>query len=172
MKRAISLLMCVVLVFSMFTVTVSAAENHFATFDSEVMKLWFAVVFGGGNNTDNIYEFTPLQIKWVTNFKIDETQFDSYEELVEYTYGDKTYSYTMLYYAIPADIYEAEALKHFNISDINVLRNDTDESPIYNAETHTYDMPDAGGMGDSITYVTKGYKDLGNGRYEVYGYTG
>ena len=169
MKRIISLLMCVVMVFSMFTVSVNAADNHFATFDSEVMKLWFAVVFGGGE--DNIYEFTPLQIKWVTNFKIDATKFDSYEELVEYTYGDKTYSYTIIHYQIPADVYESEALKHFNISDINTLRNDTYTSPVYNAEAHIYDMPDGGGMGDSITYSTKGYKDLGNGKYEVYGYT-
>jgi len=169
MKRIVSLLMCVVMLCSMFAITVNAAENHFDTFHSEVQKLWFAVVFGGGE--DNIYEFSPQQIKWVTNFKIDETQFDSYEKLIEQTYGDKTYSYTMLYYAIPANIYEAEAKKHFNISDINALRNDTLESPVYNAETHTYDMPNAGGMGDSITYVTKGYKDLGNGKYEVYGYT-
>ena len=169
MKKVISLLMCVVLLCSMFAVSVTAAENHFDTFHSETMKLWFAVVFGGGE--DNIYEFTPLQIKWVTNFKIDATKFDSYEELVEYTYGDKTYSYTIIHYQIPADVYESEALKHFNISDINTLRNDTYTSPVYNAEAHIYDMPDGGGMGDSITYATKGYKDLGNGKYEVYGYT-
>ena len=169
MKRVISLLMCAVLLCSMFAVGVTAADNYFETFESETLKLWFAVVFGGGE--DNIYEFTPLQIKWFTNFKIDATKFDSYEELVEYTYGDETYSYTIIHYQIPVDVYEAEALKHFNISDINALRNDTATEPVYNAEKHVYDMPDGGGLGDSITYAQKGYKDLGNGKYEVYGYT-
>ena len=157
------------MVCSIFAVNVSAGENHFAKFDAEVEKLWFAVVFGGGE--DNIYEFTPRQIKWVTDYKIDRTQYASYDKLIEYSYGDTYYSYTIRYYQIPADVYEAQALKLFNISDINILRNDVDNDPIYNAETHTYDMPDAGGMGDSITYVTKGYKDIGNGKYEVYGYT-
>lgn len=169
MKRIISLLMCIVLVCSMFTVTVNATENYFATFHSEIQKLWFAVVFGGGEN--NIYEFTPRQIKWVTDYKIDRNQYDSYDKLIEYSYGDTTYSYTLRYYAIPADVYEAQALKLFNISDISILRNDVDNDPKYNAETHTYDMPDAGGMGDSITYATKGYKAIGDGKYEVYGYT-
>ena len=169
MKRAISLLMCVVLLCSMFAVNVNAAANYYDTFHSEVQKLWFAVVFGGGD--DNIYEFTPRQIKWVTDYKIDREKYTSYDKLIEYTYGDTTYSYTLRYYAIPADVYEAQALKLFNISDINILRNDVDNDPIYNATTHTYDMPDAGGMGDSITYAQKGYKDLGDGKYEVYGYT-
>ena len=169
MKRVISLLMCVVLLCSMFAVNVNAAANYYDTFHSEVQKLWFAVVFGGGN--DNIYEFTPRQIKWVTDYKIDREKYDSYDKLIENTYGDTTYSYTLRYYAIPADVYEAQALKLFNISDINILRNDVDNDPIYNEATHTYDMPDAGGMGDSITYATKGYKDLGDGKYEVYGYT-
>ena len=169
MKRIISLLMCIVLVCSMLTVTVNATENYFVTFHSEIQKLWFAVVFGGGE--DNIYEFTPRQIKWVTDYKIDREKYNSYDKLIEYSYGDKTYSYTLRYYAIPADVYEAQALKLFNISDISILRNDIDNDPKYNAETHTYDMPDAGGMGDSITYATKGYKSLGNGKYEVYGYT-
>ena len=169
MKRIVSFLLCIVMVCSIFAVNVSAGENHFAKFDAEVEKLWFAVVFGGGE--DNIYEFTPRQIKWVTDYKIDRTQYASYDKLIEYSYGDTYYSYTIRYYQIPADVYEAQALKLFNISDINILRNDVDNDPIYNAETHTYDMPDAGGMGDSITYVTKGYKDIGNGKYEVYGYT-
>ena len=169
MKRIISLLMCIVLVCSMLTVTVNATENYFATFHSEIQKLWFAVVFGGGEN--NIYEFTPRQIKWVTDYKIDRNQYNSYDKLIEYSYGDTTYSYTLRYYAIPADVYEAQALKLFNISDISILRNDVDNDPKYNAETHTYDMPDAGGMGDSIAYATKGYKAIGDGKYEVYGYT-
>ncbi len=165
MKRIISLVMCIVMLCSMFAVTANAAENYFDTFDSEIHKLWFSVVFN--DSEDNIYDFLPKHVKWYTNYKIDMYQFDSYEK--EFVYD--TYSYTMRYYAIPADVYEAEALKHFNISDINALRNDTYSDPVYNAETNTYDMPDAGGMGDSITYVTKGYKDLGNGKYEVYGYT-
>ena len=175
MKRVISLLMCVVLLCSMLAVSVTAAENHFDTFHSAVQKLWFAVVFGGGE--DNIYEFTPYQIKWVTNYKLDMYQYDSYDKLIECgsnlatAKGDTTYSYTLRYYAIPADVYEAQALKLFNISDINILRNDVDNNPVYNEATHTYDMPVAGGMGDSITYAQKGYKDLGNGKYEVYGYT-
>lgn len=169
MKRIISLLMCVVLLCSMFSVTVNAAENHFDTFRSETFKLWFAVVFGGGEA--NIYEFQPHQIKWYTNYKIDMYQYDWYEVENEYTYNGEVHTYTVRYYAIPADAYEAEALKHFNISDINTLRNDEIHSPVYNAETSTYDMPDAGGLGDSITYSMKGYKDLGDGKYEVYGYT-
>ena len=60
MKRAISLLMCVVLLCSMFAVNVNAATNYYDTFYSAVQKLWFAVAFGGGE--DNIYEFTPYQI--------------------------------------------------------------------------------------------------------------
>ncbi len=169
MKRIISLLLCVVMLCSMFAVTVNAAENHFDTFRSETFKLWFAVVFGGGEA--NIYEFQPHQIKWYTNYKIDMYQYDWYEVENEYTYNGEVHTYTVRYYAIPADAYEAEALKHFNISDINTLRNDETHSPVYNAETNTYDMPDAGGLGDSITYSMRGYKDLGNGKYEVYGYT-
>ena len=169
MKRIISLLMCVVMLCSMFAVTVNAAENHFDTFRSETFKLWFAVVFGGGEA--NIYEFQPHQIKWYTNYKIDMYQYDWYDVENEYTYNGEVHTYTVRYYAIPADAYEAEALKHFNISDINTLRNDGIHSPVYNAETNTYDMPEAGGLGDSITYSMKGYKDLGNGKYEVYGYT-
>ena len=169
MKRIISFVMCIVMLCSIFTVTVSAAENHFDTFQSETFKLWFAVVFGGGEA--NIYEFQPHQIKWYTNYKIDMYQYDWYEVENEYTYNGEVHTYTVRYYAIPADAYEAEALKHFNISDINTLRNDEIHSPVYNAETNTYDMPDAGGLGDSITYSMKGYKDLGNGKYEVYGYT-
>ncbi len=170
MKRAISLLMCAVLLCSMFAVSVTAGENHFAKFDAEVHKLWFSVVFLGG--ADNIYEFEPHHIKWIVNYKINMYQYDSYDVVREYIdYNGVVQTYTLRYYAIPADIYEAEAAKHFNISDINTLRNDTYNSPVYNAATHTYDMPDAGGIGDSITYATKGYKDLGNGKYEVYGYT-
>ena len=168
MKRIISLLMCVVMVFSMFTVSVSAAENHYDEFDSEIMKLWWSVAYSG---EDNIYDFSPKHIKWYTLYKINIYDYDSYEIEKEYSYGSEIYTYTIRYYQIPADIFESQASKHFNISDINVLRNDKDHEPCYNAETNTYDMPDAGGFGDSVTYVTKGYKDLGNGKYEVYGYT-
>ena len=168
MKRIISLLMCVVMLCSMFAVTVNASENQFDTFDSEIMKLWWSVAYSG---EDNIYEFSPKHIKWYTLYKINIYDYDSYEIEKEYSYGSDIYTYTIRYYQIPADVFESQASKHFNISDINVLRNDKDHEPCYNAETNTYDMPDAGGFGDSITYVTKGYKDLGNGKYEVYGYT-
>ena len=168
MKRIISLLMCVVMLCSMFAVTVNASENQFDTFDSEIMKLWWSVAYNG---EDNIYEFSPKHIKWYTLYKINIYDYDSYEIEKEYSYGSDIYTYTIRYYQIPADVFESQASKHFNISDINVLRNDKDHEPCYNAETNTYDMPDAGGFGDSITYVTKGYKDLGNGKYEVYGYT-
>lgn len=164
MKRIISFLMCVVMVCSIFTVSVSAAENYYDTFHSQVFKLWWSVAYNG---EDNIYDFSPKHIKWYTTDKINIYDYDSYEIEKEYSYG----SYTLRYYQIPADVYETEALKHFNISDINVLRNDADHDPVYNAETHTYDMPEAGGFGDSITYVTKGYKNLSDGKYEVYGYT-
>ena len=168
MKRIISLLMCVVMVCSMFAVTVNAAENHYDEFDSEIMKLWWSVAYSG---EDNIYDFSPKHIKWYTLYKINIYDYDSYEIEKEYSYGSEIYTYTIRYYQIPADVFESQASKHFNISDINVLRNDKDHEPCYNAETNTYDMPDAGGFGDSVTYVTKGYKDLGNGKYEVYGYT-
>ncbi len=168
MKRIISLLMCVVMLCSMFAVTVNAAENHYDEFDSEIMKLWWSVAYSG---EDNIYDFSPKHIKWYTLYKINIYDYDSYEIEKEYSYGSEIYTYTIRYYQIPADVFESQASKHFNISDINVLRNDKDHEPCYNAETNTYDMPDAGGFGDSVTYVTKGYKDLGNGKYEVYGYT-
>lgn len=168
MKRIISLLMCVVMFCSMFAVTVNAAENHYDEFDSEIMKLWWSVAYSG---EDNIYDFSPKHIKWYTLYKINIYDYDSYEIEKEYSYGSDIYTYTIRYYQIPADVFESQASKHFNISDINVLRNDKDHEPCYNAETNTYDMPDAGGFGDSITYVTKGYQDLGNGKYEVYGYT-
>ena len=168
MKRIISLLMCVVMLCSMFTLTVNAAENHYDEFDSEIMKLWWSVAYSG---EDNIYDFSPKHIKWYTLYKINIYDYDSYEIEKEYSYGSEIYTYTIRYYQIPADVFESQASKHFNISDINVLRNDKDHEPCYNAETNTYDMPDAGGFGDSVTYVTKGYKDLGNGKYEVYGYT-
>ncbi len=168
MKRIISFLLCIVMVCSIFAVNVSAGENYYDKFDSEIMKLWWSVAYSG---EDDIYEFSPKHIKWYTLYKINIYDYDSYEIEKEYSYGSDIYTYTITYYQIPADVFEAQALKHFNISDINTLRNDKDHEPCYNAETNTYDMPDAGGFGDSVTYVTKGYKDLGNGKYEVYGYT-
>ena len=169
MKRTISFLMCVILLCSMVTVTVNAAEDYFPEFNSAVNSLWWSVYYGGEN--DNIYEFSPKHIKWYTTRELNIYEFDSYEREYTYTYDGDDFTYTVRYFAIPAEIYEAEAVKYFNISDINALRNDTAHEPIYNAETNTYDMPDAGGFGDSITYLTKGYRDIGDGRYEVYGYT-
>ena len=99
--------------------------------------------------------------------KIDLEDYFAGEKELVYDWG----TYYVRSYSIPADVFEGEALKHFNISDIDVLRNDTSTDPIYNADTNTYDMLELGGWGDSITYVTKGYKNLGNGAYEVYGYT-
>ena len=168
MKRIVAFLLCIVMVCSMFAVNASAAENYYDKFDSEIMKLWWSVAYSG---EDNIYEFSPKHIKWYTLYKINIYDYNSYEIEKEYSYGSDIYTYTITYYQIPADVFESQALKHFNISDINTLRNDKDHEPCYNAETNTYDMPDAGGFGDSVTYVTKGYKDLGNGKYEVYGYT-
>ncbi len=146
------------------TVIPALGKNFTDVFHSEMFKLWWSVAFNG---EDNIYEFSPKHIKWYTTDKLNIYDYDSYE--IEKDYGSG--SYTIRYFAIPAEVYEAEALKHFNISDINVLRNDTDHEPVYHTETNTYDMPDAGGFGDSITYATKGYKNLGNGLYEIYGYT-
>ncbi len=164
MKRAISLVLCLVLICGAFTVSVSAAEDYYVVFHPEIHKLWWSVAFSG---EDNISEFSPKHIKWYTNYKVNIYDYDFYDEEIDYGYG----SYFLRYYMIPADVYESEAKKYFNISDINALRNDTDHDPVYNAETNTYDMPDAGGFGDSVTYLTKGYKYLGSRKYEVYGYT-
>lgn len=169
MKRIISLLMCVVMVCSMFTLSVNAAEDYFPQFDSAVNSLWWSVYYGG--QAENIYEFSPKHIKWYTTREINIYEFGSYEKEYTYTYDGDDFTYTVRYFAIPADFYEAEAVKYFNISDINTLRSDTNHDPVYNEETHTYDMPDAGGFGDSVTYLTKGYKDIGDGKFEVYGYT-
>ncbi len=169
MKRALSLVLCIVMLCSIFTVSVSATEDYYPQFNSAVNSLWWSVYYDG--QKDNIYEFSPKHIKWYTTREINIYEFDSYEKEFEYSYNDKIYSYTIRYFAIPADFYEAQALRYFNISDINSLRNDVAHDPIYNAETNTYDMPDAGGFGDSVTYITKGYKSIGDGKYEVYGYT-
>ena len=142
----------------------ATANNFTDVFDSQVFKLWWSVAF---SNRENIYEFSPKDIKWYTVDKIDLNEYYAGEKEVVNQYG--SYSYT--YSAIPADVFENEARKHFNITDINVLRDDTIHDPVYNAETNTYDMPFAGGWGDSITYVTKGYKSDDTGKYEVYGYT-
>lgn len=139
-------------------------KNYTDIFDKAVFKLWWSVAF---SNEDNIYEFSPKHIKWYTVNKIDLYTYYAGEKEVVNEYG--SYSYT--YAAIPADVFESEALKHFDISDINILKNDTKHEPVYNAETNTYDMPFAGGFGDSITYVTKGYKTDGIGGFEIYGYT-
>ncbi len=191
MKKVLSLFLSLVMALSVLTsvpVTVNAASvdgltvslnsddtseevvipdtdyNHFNVFHSEVFKLWWTISF---NNNEQVYEFSPYSIKYYTLGKFNLEDYYDGEKEIDYGYG----TYFVRYYAIPADIFEGEALKHFNISDMDALRNDTNTDPVYNAETNTYDMPEQGGWGDSITYTTKGYKNIGNGTYEVYGYT-
>lgn len=146
------------------TIIPATGNNYTDVFNSEVFGLWWTVGFNGNVQ---IYDFSPNSIKFYTLRKIDLEDYFAGEKELVYDWG----TYYVRSYSIPADVFEGEALKHFNISDIDVLRNDTSTDPIYNADTNTYDMLELGGWGDSITYVTKGYKNLGNGAYEVYGYT-
>ena len=146
------------------TIIPATGNNYTDVFNSEVFGLWWTVGFNGNVQ---IYDFSPNSIKFYTLRKIDLEDYFAGEKELVYDWG----TYYVRSYSIPADVFEGEALKHFNISDIDVLRNDTSTDPIYNADTNTYDMLELGGWGDSITYVTKGYKNLGNGAYEVYGFT-
>ena len=141
----------------------ATGNNYTDVFHKEVFGLWWKLGFMGDAQ---IYDFAPDVIKFYTLRHIDLYEYYAGEKEIET--GNGTISIT--YSAIPADVFEGQALKHFYIDDINVLRND-DSDPVYNPETNTYDMPDVGGWGDSITYATKGYKNIGNGTYEVYGYT-
>ncbi len=159
MKKLLSVLICIVMIFGVFAcMTASAETNYCELFDRNVKALRWAVELNGGQE---VAEGQGFSAKVIIDYIRDKTA-NAY-------YDDETYSAV-----IPASVFEAKAKKCFAIVDINALRSfeyeymeDGEEGKRpYNAEKDAYIFM-MGGLGDSTTYVIRGYVRNGS-KYTVY----
>lgn len=159
MKKLLSVLVCIVMIFGVFAgVTASAETNYCSLFERNIQALRWAVELNGGQE---VAEGQSFSAEVIIDYIRDKTAYDYYD--------DDTYSAV-----IPASVFEGKAKKCFAIVDINALRTfeydymeDGDEGKKpYNAEKDAYIFM-MGGLGDSTTYVIRGYVKSGS-KYTVY----
>ncbi|MBR2338032.1 MAG: hypothetical protein IKA63_01025 [Clostridia bacterium] len=156
MKKGISVLLCAVLLCSLFAFAATAAPNYCELFQTEIRSLRWSVMSHGGVNVAPGDSFSDNVIMYHMKSKLMQQYYEP----------------ESAYIVIPAATFESETAKQFAKVDWNVLRawkEDNDENTGYNAANKTYSYIAAGGMGDSTTYVVQGYTQSGK-QYTVYSY--
>lgn len=152
MKKIISIFCVLMLLFSMFAVSVSAEENYCKLFEEQ----WFALT--------RIDEYGNEETPWSANAiaYITALNFD-----YEGYYSTEKSTDIKECYAIPEDEFEALAAKLFDIKvDLKTANFSSMSDVIYDSATKTYDLifhPTGGGS----SYIVYGYSKL-NDIYTVY----
>ncbi len=165
MKKLLSIIMAVIMFCSIFVFSVNAVckMNYNEIFQSHIHTIWWFVPRTMGEQSFDIED-----IKFYTKRQLNLDDYGVGEKQTHGTPGTDDYWEWYNEYAIPADVFEEEALKHFVIDDVSILR-ERNYDPAYNAETNTYNTYD-GGFGDSMGYQVLGYS-CEDDVYTVYGYT-
>lgn len=157
MKKVLSLIFAVVLVFGMFTVSAGAAEVTKAErFESAINSLFFYQYFMGEPFDENGSATADVAYGFVTS--VDELRFEDYEEKDEEKFTS---------HKIPQIVFERAVEERFVLTDslLASLRQKYLEGEYY----YIY----MGGFGDQMpTYYYVGSVDEGNGVYTAYGYLG
>lgn len=158
MKKLLSVVICAVLVCGLCLTSVSAATNYCDTFQSSIRLLrWSMECNGAGDVAEGASFPTDVIIEYIRD-KTANDYFDHETFCAE----------------IPASVFEAKAKKCFAIVNIDSLRTfeyeywggDPDKKRPYNPEKNAYVFM-SGGLGDSTTYVVRGYVKNGS-KYTVY----
>lgn len=162
MKKLLSMILCVILLCSVFVTSVSAATNYCDLFQSHVRSLRWSLELNGYNSVAEGQEFPTIVMMDYIKMKIMDD------------YVDETHEYSR----IPASVFETKVKKCFAVVDVNKLRSfeedfwnveidGMDKRKIYDEATNTYVFIAAGGVGDSATYAISGYIKKGS-KYTVY----
>ena len=168
MKRTLSLILSLIMVIGIITsvpVTVSAAnDTYWQIFNDEVGTLWSTMYFYATLDYNTNFSYSTIKdyignTIGIEKYYVGEVDVDDGNDVIDF-------------YSIPAETFELEIEKHFNVDNMETLRNHMIYGgPNYNATTDTYDIYGGyGGCGDSVGYAGNGYKSIGNDVYEFYGY--
>ncbi len=161
MKKLLSLILCLILIFTIGSVGASAATNYCELFDDKIGSLRWAIVLG--DNEEAVAEGQAFGTKTIISFcqmQLNSKYFDTNNE----------------FYYIPADEFEKMAKGSFAVCNISALRaatysywieNQETQRNHYNAQKNAYEFPSAGGLGDSTAYIIQGYIKNGS-KYTVY----
>ena len=157
MKKVLSLVFAIVLVFGVFTVNAGAAEVTKAErFESAISRLYFYQYFMGEPFDENGSAHADVAYGFVTS--VDILRFEDYAEKDEEKFTS---------HKIPQIVFERAVEERFVLTDtlLEGLRRRYLEGEYY----YIY----MGGFGDQMpTYYYVGSVDEGNGVYTAYGYLG
>ncbi len=169
MKKIISILAALLILFSIFAISVSAEENYCQLFE----KQWFALThideYGSKDKP-----WSANSITYITAMTIDYYNYADYNKAENFK-TEHNIDYDVEYYSIPKNIFESLANKIFDVKvDLSTafIKDHEDENSTifprlyYNSSTQTYDFicyPKGGGA----VYAVYGYSKLGN-TYTVY----
>lgn len=162
MKKILSLILCIILVCSIGSWSVSAATNYCKLFEDNIRSLRWSLNFNGDKS---VAENTSFPIEVIMDYIKMKTMFTYTEDNQEFV-------------SIPASVFETKAKKCFALIDLNAMRsfeedywNSTtqamDKRKVYDSTKKAYVFFAAGGVGDSTTYAIRGYSKNGN-KYTVY----
>lgn len=170
MKKLISVLLCINLLFGLVTISASAATNYTEKFQGAINMLRWRLPADGNQSFGS--DFPAETLVEYTFFMTDEDKYG--QDKVEgdgYSYYEKI--------IIPSADFEGLARKLFAKIDTAGMRtierdfyDSKDEAncgvqPVYHAATDSYRFNGFGGMGDPDHYEVEAYKQNGN-TYTVY----